>query len=291
MKICLACQQHFDTVDWCCPHCGHRPQLQDKYLSFSPELAQSNEGFSAEYFTQLIQLEAANFWFRSRNRLLIWALQSYFPQASSLLEIGCGTGFVLSGIQEACPDLTLFGSEIFSKGLAFAEQRLPGVTLFQMDARCIPFEQEFDIIGAFDVLEHIEDDEIVLSEMFKATKPGGGIILTVPQHRFLWSLVDEQAFHKRRYERRELVEKVERAGFIIIRITSFVSLLLPLMLLSRLKRQVMQAHFNPVEEYEIGTVLNTILEKALGVERIAIKRKISFPVGGSLLVVARREER
>lgn len=288
MKVCLACQKRFNSTNWCCPQCGHQPQLDEGYLSFSPELAQKNEGFSAEYFTQLIQLETVNFWFRSRNRLLIWALQSYYKEASSLLEVGCGTGFVLSGIQQAFPDMTLSGSEIFTEGLAFAKQRLPGVSLFQMDARCIPFQEEFDVIGAFDVLEHIEEDEVVLSQMFQATRPGGGILLSVPQHRFLWSRVDEQAFHKRRYERQELVAKVERAGFTLVRATSFVSLLLPVMIFSRMKRQLMQANFDPVEEYKISLVLNGILEKILIVERIAIERGISFPAGGSLLVIARR---
>jgi SAM-dependent methyltransferase len=57
--------------------------------------------------------------------------------------------------------------------------------LFQMDARKIPFESEFDVIGAFDVLEHIEEDEKALAQIFHAVLPGGGLILTVPQHRFL----------------------------------------------------------------------------------------------------------
>ncbi|NJP08455.1 MAG: class I SAM-dependent methyltransferase [Leptolyngbyaceae cyanobacterium RU_5_1] len=288
MKVCLACEQRFDSTGWRCPQCGQMPQLYEGHWSFAPDLAKTNDGFSTEYFAQLTQLEAANFWFRSRNRLVIWVLQSYFPDSRSLLEIGCGTGYVLSGIQQRFPEKTLYGSEIFNEGLAFAAQRLPGVTLLQMDARQIPFEQEFDVVGAFDVLEHIEEDETVLSQMFQATKSGGGILLTVPQHRFLWSLVDEQAFHKRRYTQQELVKKVERAGFIILRVTSFVSLLLPVMMLSRMKRQIMRTDFNPVEEYEIGKVLNEILEKILTVEQGAIASGISFPAGGSLLVIAKR---
>lgn len=287
MKVCLACGQRFDTADWQCPACSHTPQLCDGCLFFSPELAQTNDGFSAEYFTRLARLEAANFWFRSRNRLLIWALRFYFPQVRSFLEIGCGTGFVLLGFRQAFPGLTLYGSEIFRQGLAVAKQRLPGVTLFQMDALRVPFEHEFDVIGAFDVLEHIEEDEAVLHQMFQAIKPGGGIILTVPQHRFLWSVIDDYSFHKRRYTRRELVEKVEQAGFTILRTTSFVSLLLPLMMLSRITQRKMQADFDPVAELRMNPVLNGSLEKVLGVERIAIERGISFLAGGSLLIIAR----
>ena len=79
-----------------------------------------------------------------------------------------------------------------------------------MDARRIPFEREFDVVGAFDVLEHIVEDEDVLGQMFKATRPGGGLLVTVPQHPFLWSASDEHAMHQRRYSRAELRRKVER---------------------------------------------------------------------------------
>jgi len=237
----------------------------------------------------VFQLESRNYWFRSRNRLLTRALGSYFPGVHRLLEIGCGTGFVLSGFQAAFPHLVLSGSELFGEGLVFADQRMPDVTLLQMDARRIPYEREFDVIGAFDVIEHIEDDELVLSQMFRATKPGGGIIITVPQHQFLWSVVDEHAFHKRRYSWKDLVSKVERAGFHVIRTTSFVSLLLPLLLVSRRRRHMTRANHNPLAEYNIGRTLNTALERVLGMERFAIKRGVSFRAGGSLLLAAVRE--
>jgi SAM-dependent methyltransferase len=288
MKVCLVCGQRFEADDWLCPGCGNFPELHNGYLAFSPDLAETNDGFDAEYFGVLARLEARSFWFKSRNRLLIWALRRYFPHASSFLEIGCGTGFVLSGIQREFPELTLSGSEIFSEGLALAEKRLHGVALFQMDACHIPFEAEYDVIGAFDVLEHIEEDGTALLQMYEASKTGGGILLTTPQHRFLWSVLDDYSFHKRRYTRKELLEKVERAGFTILRASSFVSLLLPLMMLSRMKQRSMQADFDPLAEYKSGPILNTVLEKVLAIERMAIQRGISFPAGGSLLVVARK---
>jgi SAM-dependent methyltransferase len=220
---------------------------------------------------------------------VIWGLRHHFVNARSFLEVGCGTGFVLSGIQREFPKLKLAGSEVFSDGLTFAGQRLPGVELFQMDARRIPFENEFDVIGAFDVLEHIEEDETVLLQMFQATKPGGGVILTVPQHPFLWSVVDDYSFHKRRYTRKELVNKLRRAGFKIVRVTSFVSLVLPFMMLSRFKSQRSRDNFDPLAELEIGHYLNLTLERIMAVERGLIEGGVSFPVGGSLLAIANRE--
>jgi hypothetical protein len=86
-----------------------------------------------------------------------------------------------------------------------------------------------------------------------------------------------------------LTGKVERAGFRVVRVTSFVSLLLPLMLLSRLKRQIIRAPRGPSAELDIGKALNRLLEGVLSVERTMIEGSVSFPAGGSLLLVARRE--
>lgn len=289
MKICLACGQRFAADDWDCPACGHAPARRDGYLAFAPELADANDGFHAEYFARLATLEARHFWFRARNRLLLWAIRRYFPRAESFLEIGCGTGFVLAGIARAFPTMLLSGSDIFTEGLAFAARRVPGANLFQMDACRIPFAGAFDLAGAFDVLEHIEDDQTVLRQMFQAVRPGGGIVLTVPQHMWLWSAMDEYSFHKRRYNRTELAAKVTRAGFEPVHVTSFVSLLLPLMLLSRIKQRV-AADWDPWAELRIGGGSNALAELIMGVERGLIAAFRSFPVGGSLLIVARRPE-
>ena len=291
MKVCLSCGQRFSAQDWRCPSCNKYPETVDDFLSFAPDLVSENDGFEAKSFEMLFKVEAANFWFRSRNRLLIWTLRKYFPNAKSLFEIGCGTGYVLSGIQSELPGLHLYGSDIFSNGLSFADKRLFDVSLFQMDARLIPFEEEFDVIGAFDVLEHIAEDDVVLQQMFQAVKPGGGLILTVPQHRFLWSIVDEYSFHKRRYGKTELINKVEYAGFQVMYSTSFVSFLLPLMLLSRMKRHVSTEKFDPLAELRIGRAANRVLEKILAVERRCIKLGVSLPAGGSLLVIAKRSRR
>lgn len=174
MKKCLQCNHQFNSQYWQCPSCNKQPQKIDSFLSFAPELAQENEGFNPESFEILAQLEAKNFWFRNRNRLLIWAFNKYFKEATNFLEIGCGTGFVLSGIENNFPHLDVYGSEIFTNGLNFAAQRLTKGQLFQMDARNIPYENEFDVIGAFDVIEHIKEDEDVLKEIFSATQDRGG---------------------------------------------------------------------------------------------------------------------
>lgn len=288
MKLCSSCGKPFDRSNWQCPNCYFEPEKIEGHLAFAPELAEDSEGFEADYFAGLAAMEAGNFWFRSRNRLLIWALRRYFPEAKNFLEIGCGNGFVLSGIREAFPELALSGGEIFREGLNFAAERLPAVELFQMDARRIPFREEFDVIGAFDVLEHVKEDEEVLSQMYEATRKGGGILITVPHHPFLWSPVDDHARHVRRYKTQELKDKAKRAGFDNVRVTSFVSVLLPLLIISRFKRRRTRKEFDLNPEFRIGSLLNATLEKLLDGERAMIRAGLSIPVGSSLLFVARR---
>jgi len=92
---------------------------------------------------------------------------------ASFLEIGCGTGFVLSGVAQRFPQAKIVGSEIFVSGLAYAAQRLRSVELVQMDARRVPYRENFDVVAALDVIEHIEEDELVLEQLFSVLRPGG----------------------------------------------------------------------------------------------------------------------
>lgn len=285
MKRCLKCEHEFESDDWACPSCKTTPRSPSGFLEFAPDLSLANDGFDKDSFSSLFNIEAGNFWFRNRNKLIAWAFGKTFPKATNFLEIGCGTGFVLSGLAKHYPQTSFYGSEIHTTGLSFAKKRNPNATLFQMDGRAIPFCKEFQVIGAFDVLEHIDQDQEVLKEIFKALTPGGGMILTVPQHPWLWSDADDIAFHKRRYTRKELISKVTEAGFKITRCTSFVSFLLPLMALSRKK----SGKKDPGAEFQLSKPLNKILEIILFVEQIGIRFGLSYPLGGSLLLTAQKE--
>lgn len=247
----------------------------------------TNIGFKAHYFKELAELEAKNFWLRARNNLIVWAIGKYSPQLKSLLEIGCGTGFVISAISKRFPNAILSGSEYFEEGLVYARHRLPSAEFMQMDARHIPYESTLDAIGAFDVLEHIHEDEDVLLQIYKALKPGGIMYITVPQHRWLWSAVDEYACHVRRYDVNELHRKVSQSGFNIIRSTSFVSMLLPAMYLSRLlQRNKMDISMDAMAELRINPVLNKMFEWILYLELTLIRAGVALPVGGSRLLIA-----
>lgn len=270
-----------------CTNCTYTPPRIDGFLAWAPELARSNAGFKAEYFDDLARLEAGNFWFRARNELILWAMRRYLPEPRTMMEIGCGTGFVLSALARAYPAAQLCGSEVFVNGLAHAARRVPNAHCIQMDARVIPYEDEFDAIAACDVLEHIDEDEVVLRQIGKALRRDGAALLTVPQHPWLWSPSDAYACHVRRYRRGELEGKMVAAGFEIERSTSFVALLLPLLLLSR-KVGDCQGEFDPLAEFRIGRAANAALGAAMAVERQLIRLGVDFPAGGSRLVIARK---
>jgi SAM-dependent methyltransferase len=288
MKKCNKCAYIFDSQQWICPNCQYNPNLINGYLSFAPEIIDKVESYDPIFFAKLAKVEAKNFWFRSRNRLIIWAIKKFFPNQKNFLEIGCGTGFVLSGLEKSFSQLQLSGSEIFTQGLEFASQRLNRTQLFQIDALHIPFQDEFDGIGAFDVLEHIKEDHLVLGQIYQALKPQGSLILTVPQHPWLWSQADDHASHVRRYQSQELKKKVQQAGFKIVKITSFVSLLLPLMMVSRFSQRQEKENYDPLNEFKISSWLNATLELILSMERQMIQRGVSFPWGGSLLLIAQK---
>lgn len=292
MKRCLSCNMSYSEGQLAsdtCPGCSNQVKYAQGIALYAPDSTDSSAGFKKEYFDDLMRMEEKNFWFRARNRILSWVIGTYASPFEKMLEIGCGTGFVLSGLRRAFPRSELSGSEIFLNGLQFAAERLPDVTLMQMDARAIPFEEHYDIIGAFDVLEHIKEDEDVLRQVHQALKPGGHLVLTVPQHKWLWSAMDDYACHARRYTAAELHEKCKAAGFRIERSTSFVTFLLPAMIASRvLKRDVKPEDLDATSELNMNPVLNTIFYWVMRFELLLIRMGVSLPVGGSRLLIARK---
>jgi SAM-dependent methyltransferase len=185
------------------------------------------------------------------------------------------------------PSLRVVAGDSLIEGLEFASRRSPGQSFIQCDIRALPYEAEFDAVGAFDVLEHLDDDQGVLREMHRVMRPNGGLIVTVPQHRALWSAADEFSHHRRRYSRRELVRKLQAAGFRIRRVTSFMTFVLPVLFAARMgKRRV--SDFDPVAELHISRMVNSALAAICGVETALIRQGMSWPVGGSLMAIAER---
>lgn len=255
---------------------------------FAPELADTVDGFDPKHFDQLSKLEAEYFWFVTRNELIVGLVNKFFPDARRFLEIGCGNGAVLRAIANSRRWERLVGSELHPSGLAYARKRLPSeVEFVQMDARNIPGIGIFDLTGAFDVIEHIADDEGVLRGMRAATQTGGGTIIAVPQHPWLWSDADDIAHHQRRYRRGELEAKLNRNGFEVLFSSSFTALLLPVMVASRLTRRGGQPDADVFQEFRLNRHVNNIFIAILRAEVRLTLAGWKWPAGGSRVVVAR----
>jgi SAM-dependent methyltransferase len=255
---------------------------------FAPELADTLDGFDPRHFDELSKLEAEYFWFVVRNELIVGLVNKFFPGAHQFLEIGCGNGAVLRAIANSRRWERLVGSELHPTGLALARKRLPSeVEFVQMDARQVPAVGVFDLTGAFDVIEHIADDEGVLRGMRAATQTGGGTIIAVPQHPWLWSHADDLAHHQRRYRRGELEAKLRRNGFEVLFSSSFTALLLPLMAASRLVSRANEKEDDSFREFKLNPYINQLFTMVLRAEVRMTLAGWRWPAGGSRIVVAR----
>lgn len=288
MKVCIACEAPVQ-LDWKCPKCQWEPVEKAGIKLLSKIGDNYSESYDPKWFVELARLEEGNFWFEARNDLLSFLCKKYFAKSLNYLEIGCGTGFVLKRIHQDFPGWNVVASEVFSEGLHFAKQRLGDKTdFYQIDAQNLPYENEFDVIGAFDVVEHIENDRKAFEQMQKALKPSGSVILSVPQHMFLWSRYDELGHHYRRYSEKELSSKLVDAGFEIIYTTSFMTLLMPIMLLSRLMKKDKNKEIDVLDELRISSSLNAALKLVTKLEIILVRMGIRWPFGGSRIIIAKR---
>jgi len=273
-------------------------KLIDGFKCYAPELANENGDFDSESFDYLYSIENTNFWFVSRNIVIKSLVKKYVSEQitkkTKFLEIGCGTGYVLKGLSEFS-FLELEGAEIYLNGLKYARTRLPGINLIQLDATKLPFKNEFSAIGAFDVLEHISEDELVIEKIYDALKIGCYFFISVPQFMWMWSRTDDYACHKRRYNKKELLKKLRAKGFKIEYVTSFMFTLFPLMILSRLfsgREKIVMGNSNKkAPELNLNPLLNSILKFIMKLDELLIGCKVSLPFGGSLIVVAKKLNR
>lgn len=290
MKICLSCSGPILVDGWRCDKCGWTPAQPYGAILFAPHISGATESYDPAWYEELASLEAGNFWFGARNRLIRWLAERHLPQDGKYLEVGCGTGFVLQMLRKAFPGWQMFATEAQPEGIEFARARVTSdVTFFQMDACAVPFRDEFDAIGAFDVIEHIPDDVAAIRQIYSALKPGGFFILSVPQHMFLWSKYDEAGCHFRRYSRAEIEGKLKAAGLSVVVSTSFNSLLLPLMMLSRFLKKETDGPVDVLEELRLSPSVNAVLAAVLKIEFLLLHLGVRFPAGGSRIVVAQKK--
>jgi SAM-dependent methyltransferase len=260
----------------------------------------SRQPYEPEFFSELASIESKHFWFRARNRVIATLTEQItkdWPNGYRVLEVGCGTGNVLCALERACPRGKVVGMDLFAEGLAFARTRT-SCPLVQGNLEQPAFGMHFDLIGAFDVVEHLSDDLQVFHSLHSMLKPGGMLLLTVPAHQSLWSYFDEASHHCRRYEPADLRGKLNRAGYEIDFLSQFMASIYPLMWmvrrirsLARRGRNADSAHMDRVltlEELRIMPVVNGLLTFVLMQESRLISSRIVLPFGTSLIVAARR---
>lgn len=285
MRHCPRCERAFPATHagWRCDHCGFAPRTSHGAPLLAAEHPGSETGYEARFFAQLFEAEPRSFWFRSRNQLIAHLLQTVTPP-SRVLELGCGTGFVSKQLARTFPSAALTATDLLPEAFPHACQRVPHAELLQLDIRALPFTAEFDLACAFDVIEHVAEDDRALAEVHRALRPRGWFLLTVPQHRALWSASDDLAHHQRRYARGELTAKLRRAGFEVVRQTSFVTLLLPLLVLAR----KLETRAEVSRALRLPRALDSALAAVMAVERLLISTGLDLPIGGSSIVLARR---
>ncbi len=267
--------------------------LVDGIKCYSPQMASDYSDYPDSGFDVTEENSTRSFWVSSRNRLFSRLLRRCLDRSGKkrILEIGCGTGDLLQTLV-AGGSYAATGSEIYLKGLNYCKSRLPDVEFVQFDASEGIIDEKFDVIAAFDVLEHIEQDRRTMANIFAMLADDGRFVLSVPQYMFLWSNLDEIVRHKRRYSRREMVAKLRACGFEIERATSFVFVLFPLMLVSRLldkKRDKLADDGRSLEKrVRFSRIPNAIFDAVMHIDEWLVTAGFSLPFGGTLVVVARR---
>lgn len=222
-------------------------------------------------------------------------LVAALPPGYRVLEAGCGSGNVLRFIERACTAGTVVGIDFRMEGLRHARARC-SCPLVNGDIRMPPFATGFDLIGIFDVLEHLPDDLEALRDLKALLNPGGRLLLTVPAHPSLWSCSDETALHCRRYSLGEMRRKLTGAGYTVEFMTEFMACIFPLLWLSRRLMGLRARNAGRAEavevalgEFRIVPVVNPVLNLLLNLEARWVAGGHRLPFGASLLAIARKE--
>jgi len=247
-------------------------------------------GYDPAHFAQLAAVEDSHFWFRARNLIIsriAAGIAAGFGPPYKVLEMGCGNGNVLRFLEKACSGATAIGMDLYGEGLAFARGRVAS-PLIQGDVRCAPFATAFELIGMFDVLEHISDDLAILKHTKTLLAPNGRLLLTVPAHQFLWSDFDVAAGHCRRYECGALREKLEATGYEVEFLSEYMMALYPLMWLSRKTGRQRENPQDTVERnLKVVPVVNSVMLAALEWEAAWLANRRRLPAGSSIVAIAR----
>lgn len=234
-------------------------------------------------YQQMAELDDRHWWYRARREILAELIhrEAQPPAKARILEIGCGTGHNLAMLGAFG---RVEGLELDDEARAIAEKRLGRKVMSSpLPELAGVRDRHYDLIGAFDVIEHIDDDRSALASIAAKLRPGGKFVMTVPAHQWMWSAHDTVNHHKRRYSKRSLRQLVEQSPMKLLKIGYFNSLLFPLAVAERAASKL-----RGKEDADVKlppAPLNAALEKVFAGERYLVGR-LPLPPGLSLFAVA-----
>jgi SAM-dependent methyltransferase len=248
-------------------------------------------GFDPTYFDSVIAVEDRHFWFRIRNQIIRSVVDRLLTQVRPgyhVLEIGCGTGNVLRVLDAVCTDGDVIGVELFEEGAARTRQRV-NCPVVVGEIESLTFDHTFEIIGMFDVLEHIDDDVATLERVAELLAPDGRVLVTVPADPKLWSAFDVACHHHRRYTKRTLAQSFLAANLELEYMTPFMAALYPLARVARRRPGTAALDAKSVfdAEFKVNSLVNAIAYRLLLPDLWSLGRGRTLPFGTSLLAVAK----
>ena len=234
-------------------------------------------------YQQMAELDDRHWWYRARREIIADLIRrdGMLPDRAQILEIGCGTGHNLAMLGSFGH---VEGLELDDEARQLSEKRLGRKVLSSPlpELAGVP-DRHYDLIGAFDVIEHIEDDHAALASIATKLKPSGRFIMTVPAHQWMWSAHDVVNHHKRRYAKSDVRRLVERSPLALVKLGYFNSLLFPLAVAERAVSKLRSR-----EDADVTlppAPLNGALKAIFAAERYLVGR-FPLPVGLSLFAVA-----
>jgi len=231
------------------------------------------------------KVESFHWWFAVRKKLLRLFLSALdLPGGCVAIDIGCGVGSNLRILGSA--GLVVIGLDRSFYALSLARKKIK-FPLLNGDLNDLPLRpKSVGLIVAMDILEHLDNDMEGIHSFYQALKEKGILILTVPAFRSLWGIQDEVTFHKRRYSRHEIVNKLQQEGFEIMKSSYFNFFLFFPILLGR--RIIRILGFRVDSENKINSpFINFVLKAIFSFEPYMLKY-VSFPFGVSILCIARK---
>lgn len=233
----------------------------------------------------LAETEESFWWHRGRQRIVRRLLHRFVSSGARVLDIGCGPGGTTLAYASG---REILATDSSPESLRWARER--GLSVAAMDAsRLAVAPQSFDAVVALDILEHVPDDAAVIREAYRALRPGGVLVVTVPAYQFLWSSHDVAVGHLRRYTRRPLVTMVRECGFRVAVGEYTMATILPAAVIMRLAERLRPAAAEPTAKFTpLPRVVNAALERIVGLGPIPVPL-VPVPFGLSIVVVAVKE--